>query len=69
VPFPHLEIHQRLDNLARGSVYGTEIAANVMPFEHWRLGLSYSYLRIQIDTIEGSLDEGSASVQAASPQN
>ena len=69
VPFPHLEIRQQLGNLLRGSAYGAEIAANVMPIEQWRLALSYSYLRLQFEPIEGSLDNGSASPQGSSPQN
>ena len=59
-PPPKLVIPLRLANGIEGSSHGAEIAADWSPFGGWRLGGSYSFLRLSLRPSLGSLDTSTA---------
>lgn len=64
-----MEIPQSFLNLNYGSGYGTELAFNLLPVDPWRLGLSYSYLELDLKPGEGSLNPGAENPEGSFPQN
>jgi iron complex outermembrane recepter protein len=59
-PPPRLVVPLRLANGIEGSSYGAEITADWSPFGGWRLGGSYSFLRLSLRPSPGSLDTSTA---------
>jgi iron complex outermembrane receptor protein len=54
---PHLTAPLVINNGATADLYGFELAADWRPLDPWRLQLAYSFLRPEINTIVGGVDE------------
>jgi iron complex outermembrane receptor protein len=68
-PTPYLEIGQTFGNLTYGSGAGWEVTANFLPFDPWRLSVSHSYIRLDLDVREGSTDTTADGLSGNFPQN
>lgn len=67
-PFPHVELRQAMSNLAEGSAHGAELAVNLVPVDPWRIGLSYSYLKLDLQNKPGGISTGVETPEGAFPQ-
>jgi len=65
-PPPRLIIPFFLRNGIRGTSYGVEVAADWSVRQGWRLGGSYSFLRLSLRNAPGSLDASTASSTSGS---
>lgn len=58
------------DNLIDGETYGSEVSANWQPLDWWRLGVGWSWLKVQLANDERSVDVTSeASLETAAPEH
>jgi iron complex outermembrane receptor protein len=67
-PPPHIALVA--DNNLKGNTYGGELAANYQAASWWRLRMAYSYLKMNLETKDGSTDSSSvASIEGSSPEH
>jgi iron complex outermembrane receptor protein len=66
---PHLVIPLRFDNKMRGKTYGTEVAANFNVTSRWKLGSSYSWLKMQLHPDSSSMDSSAKNAEGDSPSH
>ncbi len=58
------------DNLYDGETYGAEVSANWQALDWWRLGLSYSWIKLQLAPDESSVDnQMDDDTEGASPEH
>jgi len=57
------------DNDAQADIYGFEIATKYSPYDNWRLGLNYSFIKIDIDVFTNSLASVVQVEEKGTPQN
>lgn len=58
-----------IENMVRAQTYGIELAASVQIASWWLVQANYTYLRMQVAPIAGSLDTSSAAQARQDPQN
>ncbi len=56
-------------NKMEGQTYGTEWAVTFQPEPWWRLRLAYTFLQVELDLEDGSLDTVSTAAEGMSPEN
>lgn len=65
---PHLVVPLNTGNLAYGQVYGSEVAVNWQAVKRWRLAVSFSLLRFDLQLEPGSGDVSVRDIPETSPQ-
>jgi len=66
---PHVIVPVAVDNLMEGYTYGLELAVDCFPLDGWRLQGAYTYLKMHLESKEGSLDTVSVMADGDIPRH